>query len=128
MPELPFTLRSMWLHMSFGAVQIAIPSAPLRAGPVAGCVNPASFAKGCLFFTLPFGIDAAVVILSARMGRLAWIVPLLATAGATAGAALTFWMGVKIGDTGSPCLAAAPESHSRAHSQHRRCRTWRCSI
>jgi len=53
-----------------------------------------------LFFTLPFGIDAAVVILSARMGRLAWIVALLATAGATAGAALTFWMGVKIGDKG----------------------------
>jgi len=53
-----------------------------------------------LFFTLPFGIDAVVVILSARMGRLAWIVPLLATAGATAGAAFTFWMGVKIGEKG----------------------------
>jgi len=53
-----------------------------------------------LFFSLPFGIDAAVIILSARMGRLAWIVPLIATAGSTAGAALTFWMGVKIGENG----------------------------
>jgi len=34
------------------------------------------------------------------MGRLAWIVPLIATAGSTAGAALTFWMGVKIGENG----------------------------
>ena len=29
-----------------------------------------------------------------------WIVPLLATAGSVAGAALTFWMGVKIGEQG----------------------------
>src|SRR3989442_15793938 len=49
-----------------------------------------------LFFSLPFGIDAAVIILSARMGRLAWIVPLIATAGSTAGAALTFWVGGEI--------------------------------
>ena len=53
-----------------------------------------------IFFSWPFGIDAAVIILSARMRTLAWIVPLLATAGATAGAALTFWMGVKIGEKG----------------------------
>jgi membrane protein YqaA with SNARE-associated domain len=30
----------------------------------------------------------------------AWIVPLCATAGSLAGAALTFWMGVKIGEKG----------------------------
>jgi membrane protein YqaA with SNARE-associated domain len=53
-----------------------------------------------LFFSMPFGIDAAVVILAARLDRLAWIVPLIATAGSTAGAALTFWMGVKIGEKG----------------------------
>jgi membrane protein YqaA with SNARE-associated domain len=53
-----------------------------------------------LFFSLPFGIDAAVIILAARLRELWWIVPLLATAGSVAGAALTFWMGVKIGEQG----------------------------
>jgi membrane protein YqaA with SNARE-associated domain len=53
-----------------------------------------------LFFSLPFGIDAAVIILSARLGKLAWVVPLLAAGGSAAGAALTFWMGIKIGEKG----------------------------
>ncbi len=53
-----------------------------------------------LFFSLPFGIDAAVIILAARLRSLWWIVPLLATAGSLAGAALTFWMGRKIGERG----------------------------
>ena len=53
-----------------------------------------------LFFSLPFGIDAVVIILAARMRDRAWIVPLCATAGSLAGAALTFWMGVKIGEKG----------------------------
>jgi membrane protein YqaA with SNARE-associated domain len=53
-----------------------------------------------LFFSLPFGIDAVVIILAARMGGFAWVVPLVATAGSVAGAALTFWMGVKIGEKG----------------------------
>jgi membrane protein YqaA with SNARE-associated domain len=53
-----------------------------------------------LFFSLPFGIDASVMILSARLRGGWWIVPLLATAGSVAGAALTFWMGGKIGDHG----------------------------
>lgn len=53
-----------------------------------------------LFFSLPFGIDIIVIILAARMHATAWVVPLLATLGALAGAALTFWMGVKIGEKG----------------------------
>jgi membrane protein YqaA with SNARE-associated domain len=52
------------------------------------------------FFSLPFGIDAVVIILAARLKDLAWIVPLLATAGSVAGAALTFWMGAIIGEKG----------------------------
>jgi membrane protein YqaA with SNARE-associated domain len=52
------------------------------------------------FFSFPFGIDAVVIILAARIGPLVWIVPLLATAGSLAGAALTFWMGIKIGEEG----------------------------
>src|SRR4051812_5861395 len=53
-----------------------------------------------LFFSLPFGIDAVVVIVAARLRNTWWLVPLLATFGSVAGAALTFWMGVKIGEKG----------------------------
>jgi membrane protein YqaA with SNARE-associated domain len=53
-----------------------------------------------LFFSLPFGIDAAVIILAARLRELWWTVPLLATSGSVVGAALTFWMGAKIGEQG----------------------------
>src|SRR5215217_4599007 len=53
-----------------------------------------------LFFNLPLGIDTVIIILAARMRGFAWAVPLLATAGSVAGAALTFWMGKKIGEKG----------------------------
>ena len=53
-----------------------------------------------LFFNLPLGIDAAVVLLSARAGAFAWIVPVLATTGSIGGAAITFWMGRKLGEKG----------------------------
>jgi len=53
-----------------------------------------------LFFSLPLGIDAAVVILAAQLGALWWIPALLATFGSLLGAALTFWMGKKIGEAG----------------------------
>jgi membrane protein YqaA with SNARE-associated domain len=52
------------------------------------------------FFWLPLGIDAIVVVLSARGGEAPWIVPLLATFGSVAGAWVTFWMGTKIGEKG----------------------------
>ena len=53
-----------------------------------------------LFFSLPFGIDAVVIILAARLREMWWIVPLLASVGSVAGAALTFWMGKKVGEKG----------------------------
>ena len=53
-----------------------------------------------MFFSLPFGIDAAVILLAARDRAFAWVVPILATGGSLAGAALTFWMGGKIGENG----------------------------
>jgi membrane protein YqaA with SNARE-associated domain len=53
-----------------------------------------------LFFSLPFGIDAAVIICAARVPRIAWAVPFLATLGSTSGAAFTFWMGARMGETG----------------------------
>jgi membrane protein YqaA with SNARE-associated domain len=51
-----------------------------------------------VFFSLPGGIDAAVVLLTVRRHVTWWLVILLATAGSVGGAALTFWMGVKIGE------------------------------
>ena len=53
-----------------------------------------------IFFAFPGGIDAAVVIVAARGGPFPWIAALLGTAGSIGGAALTYWMGVKIGDLG----------------------------
>jgi membrane protein YqaA with SNARE-associated domain len=53
-----------------------------------------------VFFSVPFGIDAAVIILAAHNEGAAWVVPLVAAVGSMAGAAATFWMGVKIGDKG----------------------------
>jgi membrane protein YqaA with SNARE-associated domain len=53
-----------------------------------------------LFFSLPFGIDAAVILLAAQLHGSWWTVPLLATLGSVAGAWLTFWMGRKIGERG----------------------------
>ena len=53
-----------------------------------------------IFVSLPFGIDAAVIILAARLQTLWWVAPILATFGSVAGAWLTFWMGVKAGEQG----------------------------
>jgi membrane protein YqaA with SNARE-associated domain len=60
-----------------------------------------------LFFSMPFGIDAAVVLLAARLHDRWWIAPILATIGSTLGAALTFWMGEKIGEKGLDRWVAA---------------------
>jgi membrane protein YqaA with SNARE-associated domain len=53
-----------------------------------------------LVFFLPFGIDSLVIYLSARERELFWLYPLLATAGSLGGAAVTFWIGRRIGDAG----------------------------
>lgn len=60
-----------------------------------------------LFFWLPFGVDAATIVFSMRGRTPWWAVALLATAGSLAGAAITFWMGNKAGDTGLDRLAPA---------------------
>jgi membrane protein YqaA with SNARE-associated domain len=53
-----------------------------------------------LLFFLPFGIDTVVIYLAARNRDLFWIYPLLATAGSLAGAAVTYWIGMKGGEHG----------------------------
>jgi membrane protein YqaA with SNARE-associated domain len=53
-----------------------------------------------MIFFLPFGVDAVVIYMAARNEHLFWLYPLLATAGSTTGAAVTFWIGMKIGEVG----------------------------
>jgi membrane protein YqaA with SNARE-associated domain len=72
-----------------------------------------------LFFSLPFGIDAAVIILAARLRAFWWIAPLLATTGSVAGAWLTFWMGAKAGEQGLERYVA-PRRLNRVRTRIRR--------
>jgi membrane protein YqaA with SNARE-associated domain len=58
------------------------------------------------FFTLPLGIDAAIVVLAARKGVYIWLPTLLATGGSLVGAAITYWTGGKIGDAGMERFAS----------------------
>jgi membrane protein YqaA with SNARE-associated domain len=51
-------------------------------------------------FFFPLGLDLALVLMCARRPELAWLYPLLALAGSLAGAAITFWVGRKIGEHG----------------------------
>jgi membrane protein YqaA with SNARE-associated domain len=51
-----------------------------------------------LFF-LPTDVEAAIVILR-RHSEIVWLLPFLATAGSMIGAAMTFWIGRKIGENG----------------------------
>jgi membrane protein YqaA with SNARE-associated domain len=60
-----------------------------------------------LFVFVPFGTDAAVIYLCARDRELFWLYPLLITAGSIAGAAVTYAIGVKIGDRGLARLVPA---------------------
>jgi membrane protein YqaA with SNARE-associated domain len=53
-----------------------------------------------LVFFLPLGIDVVVILMSARSEEAAWLVPALATAGSLAGAAMTFWIGRRLGERG----------------------------
>jgi len=53
-----------------------------------------------MLFFLPFGIDTVVIYLAARDHDFFWAYPLLATAGSMAGAAVTYWIGEKVGEHG----------------------------
>lgn len=53
-----------------------------------------------MVFFLPLGIDFVVIIMTARKPELFWLYALLATAGSLIGAAGTFWVGKKAGETG----------------------------
>ena len=53
-----------------------------------------------LVFFLPLGIDFVVIILTARKPELFWMYAVLATVGSVIGAAVTFWLGRKVGEHG----------------------------
>ena len=53
-----------------------------------------------LVFFLPLGIDFGVIVLAARKPQLFWLYALLAAAGSLIGAAITFWIGRKVGEHG----------------------------
>ena len=60
-----------------------------------------------MLFFLPFGIDTLVIYLAARNQELFWLYPLLATAGSLTGAAVTFWIGLMVGEVGLERLVPA---------------------
>jgi membrane protein YqaA with SNARE-associated domain len=53
-----------------------------------------------LIFFLPLGIDFAVIILAARNPDVFWLYAIFATVGSLAGAAATYWIGLKVGEHG----------------------------
>jgi membrane protein YqaA with SNARE-associated domain len=56
---------------------------------------------------VPFGIDALVIVLAARHGDIFWIFPPIVTMVSLAGAALTYWVGRRVGHAGLPRLVPA---------------------
>jgi membrane protein YqaA with SNARE-associated domain len=53
-----------------------------------------------LVFFLPLGIDFVVILLAARRPELFWLYAVMATIGSVIGAAVTFWIGRKVGEHG----------------------------
>jgi membrane protein YqaA with SNARE-associated domain len=64
-----------------------------------GVVVLAALDSSIIFF-LPLGIDFAVIILAAKTPELFWMYAILATVGSVIGAAVTFWIGRKVGEHG----------------------------
>jgi membrane protein YqaA with SNARE-associated domain len=58
------------------------------------------FMDASLVFFLPLGIDFVVILMAARKPEWFWLYAVLATIGSVAGAALTFWIGKKVGEHG----------------------------
>jgi membrane protein YqaA with SNARE-associated domain len=53
-----------------------------------------------MVFFLPLAVDIAVVILASRTRELFWLYPIIASAGSLCGAAVTFYIGRRIGEAG----------------------------
>lgn len=53
-----------------------------------------------MVFFLPLGVDAAVVILASRSRELFWLYPIIASGGSLCGAAVTYYIGRRVGEAG----------------------------
>jgi membrane protein YqaA with SNARE-associated domain len=53
-----------------------------------------------MIFFMPLAVDIAVVILASRRRELFWLYPILASAGSLFGAAITYYIGRRIGEAG----------------------------
>src|SRR5262247_3326722 len=53
-----------------------------------------------MVFFLPLAVDIAVVILTSRSRELFWMYPILASAGSLCGAAVTYYIGRRVGEAG----------------------------
>src|SRR3954454_5822974 len=53
-----------------------------------------------MLFFLPLAVDIAVIVLSSRAHGGFWIYPILASAGSLCGAAVTYYIGYRVGDAG----------------------------
>lgn len=80
-----------------------------------GLVALAALDASAVFF-LPFALDGVVVFLAAREPDRFWLWPLLAVAGSTAGATVSWWIGGRIGEHGLERLVS--------EAQMRRAREW----
>ncbi len=72
-----------------------------------------------ILFSLPFAIDAAVVILAAQHRDLFWLYPLIVVPSSLLGAASTYWIGYKIGEEGLQHFVPG-ERLKRVHERVRR--------
>jgi membrane protein YqaA with SNARE-associated domain len=53
-----------------------------------------------MLFFLPLAVDIAVIVLASRAHEMFWVYPIIATAGSLCGAAVTYYIGYRIGDPG----------------------------
>src|SRR5262252_1963946 len=53
-----------------------------------------------MVFFLPLAVDIAVIILASRAREMFWIYPVIAAAGSVCGAAVTYYVGYRVGDPG----------------------------
>jgi membrane protein YqaA with SNARE-associated domain len=53
-----------------------------------------------MVFFLPLAVDIAVVILASRSRELFWLYPIIASAGSLCGAAITYYIGRRVGEAG----------------------------
>lgn len=53
-----------------------------------------------MLFFLPFAVDIAVIVLASRAHEMFWVYPIIAASGSLCGAAVTYYIGYRIGDPG----------------------------